>query len=92
MWIITTSRYGMCSIPSLEYLYGINPILIALKEGRRKGLKLFVSSSEVIQLNSRITKIVNESKKLDIPLVFVTKTKLDNLVKGQPHQNVVLRC
>ena len=90
----TQGKTSKAEDPKMEYLYGINPVLMALTTKTRTFEKLVISNSDAVKLNSRITKIINHVNAMEkpIPIQFSAREKLDSLVRGQPHQNVLLKC
>lgn len=54
--------------------------------------KIILSDSETIKTSYRVTKIINAAQEKNIPIVFASKDKMNSLVKGQPHQNIILKC
>ncbi|MDQ3072149.1 MAG: 23S rRNA (guanosine(2251)-2'-O)-methyltransferase RlmB [Bacteroidota bacterium] len=69
---------------SKEKIYGINPVLEALKEGTSLN-KVFIQKD---MHNDRIKDIINLLKKQEIPFQFVPKEKLNRLT-NKNHQGVV---
>ena len=65
-------RRSFCS-SKMEYLYGVNPIEVALHSGKREIQELIVSDSEAIDLGSRLCKIIMKAKEKNIPVKFCAK-------------------
>lgn len=75
-----------------HYLYGVNPVEAAIHAKKRILTTLFISDSENVELNSKITNLMKHARSIELPIVFTSKDKLSRIVKGQPHQNIVLKC
>lgn len=78
--------------PSHEYLYGINPVQIALSANKRKLHKLFIEESEASSLSSRVSNIVSAANSTNLEIELSPRINLDKLCDKQPHQHVVLKC
>lgn len=76
----------------LEFLYGVNPIEVALAACRRQFFGLIISDSETVNTGPKATQIINAAQNKKIPLLFSSKDKMTRLVSGQPHQNLILKC
>ncbi|KAM3127259.1 hypothetical protein pb186bvf_020627 [Paramecium bursaria] len=76
-----------------DYLYGINPIMAAINVKRREIFELYVADNQNKNVNPRISNIMNKAHQLKIPVQILSKVKLEKFCsKGQPHQNVILKC
>ena len=87
-----TIKKFVSSSPKPDFLYGINPIEVALHARKRNFEQLFISDSEAINMGSKLKKIILDAQALSIPISYIDKHKLTMMVKGQLHQNIVLRC
>lgn len=90
--IIYTIKKFISSSPKSDFLYGINPIEVALHAKKRNFERLFISDSETINMGPKLKQIILDAQKLSIPVSYVEKQKLRIMVKGQLHQNIVLKC
>ena len=86
----TIKKFASSSKP--DFLYGINPIEVALHTRKRNFEQLFISDSEALNMGAKLKKIILNAQSLSIPVTYVDKHKLAVMVKGQLHQNVVLKC
>lgn len=80
------------TLSTFEYLYGINPISIALAKHRRKFEVLYISDSTTLNIGPKLQSIIHQAQKLEIPIKYQHRDKLTKLVNQQPHQNIVLKC
>jgi len=69
-----------------QYLYGINPIIAAIKAQRRISQKLMVC--EPIEEKAQIISLARQS---GIPIEAVAKFKLEKFAPNKPHQGLVLK-
>lgn len=53
---------------------------------------MIVSDSQTTNPGFRLTKIINTAQEKRIPIQFKPKDKMSRLVKGQPHQNAIIKC
>ena len=90
--INSTIKKFVSSSPKYDFLYGINPIEVALHARRRKFEQLFISDSEAINMGPKLKKIILDAQALSIPISYIDKHKLTRIVQGQPHQNIVMQC
>lgn len=86
------STFCTSSSAKLEYLYGINPIQLALAANRRKISSLIVCDNQSNNPSYKVNKIMNLANDKNIPISFQPKDRMNNLVKGQPHQNMIIKC
>ena len=75
-----------------EYLYGINPVQIAINAKRRILHRLYIEESEANTLSSRVSNIVAIARQINLDMEVAPRVKMDRLCEKQPHQHVVLRC
>ncbi|CAK9040492.1 unnamed protein product [Durusdinium trenchii] len=89
------SQYGRS-----DYLYGVYPVLLALRAQKRKFKRLWVlrssggpSTLEKKDYKARL-EILQRSEALGIPTVMdiPKKSILDHYSGGRPHQGLVLKC
>lgn len=81
-----------------EYLYGIWPVLFALRAGRRRFKRLFVQ--EVVggrqtvepQHKEERDEIRKRCRQLGIKVMETGRFNLDKFSKGRPHQGYILKC
>jgi 23S rRNA (guanosine2251-2'-O)-methyltransferase len=69
-----------------ELIYGINPAFEVIRSGKRKIFKAYIVDST----NSKTSKLVNILKSKSIPIQFIDKGRLFNIIKVKNHQGVVL--
>lgn len=68
-----------------DTLYGVNPVIEALKAGKRRAVKLYLSGKR----HDKYEDIIRQfSKRLSLPLEIVDKRDLDNIALTQNHQGV----
>jgi 23S rRNA (guanosine2251-2'-O)-methyltransferase len=70
-----------------EYLYGLNPVVEALR-GNRQHIRLLVRSER--RDDRRVSQLINVAERLNLPVEFVDQQQLDNRANGGNHQGVVL--
>jgi 23S rRNA (guanosine2251-2'-O)-methyltransferase len=69
-----------------ELVYGINPAFEIVRSGRRKIFKAYIVDNE----NPKTNKLINILKSKSIPIHFIDKGRLFNIIKIKNHQGVVL--
>lgn len=74
-----------------EVVFGIAPCLLALTQGRRKALKLFVKNGETSQRAS-VLKVCEEAHRQGVHISRVNKKDLDKMSSGAVHQGVCLQA
>ncbi|MEC7641391.1 MAG: 23S rRNA (guanosine(2251)-2'-O)-methyltransferase RlmB [Nitrospinota bacterium] len=67
-------------------VYGINPVLQALKSSQRKCYKIIVAKGKI---SPRIQSIVDSSRQAGIPVERLPRMELQKKCPGQSHQGVV---
>jgi len=70
---------------SSDILYGINSVIEALRSGKRKAIRLYISSSRHDKYEDILHKF---AKKLSIPLKVVSKQELSKLASTDSHQGI----
>ncbi|XP_029383926.1 rRNA methyltransferase 1, mitochondrial [Echeneis naucrates] len=76
---------------SHEIVFGIAPCLLALTQGRRKALKLFVKDGEASQRDS-VLKVCEEACRRGVQVQRVHKKDLEMMSSGRVHQGVCLQA
>nr|XP_057924497.1 rRNA methyltransferase 1, mitochondrial [Doryrhamphus excisus] len=79
------------SADDLDIVFGIAPCLLALTQGRRKALKLFVKDGQTSQRAS-VVKICEEAHRRGVPVQRVSKRELTKMSSGGVHQGVCLQA
>ena len=69
-----------------ELIYGINPAFEIARSEKRKIYKAYIVESD----NSKIKKLINILRSKSIPIHFIDKGRLYNLIKIKNHQGIVL--
>lgn len=72
--------------PHLMLIYGLNPVLEALRAARVRSLQ--VSARD----DRRVREVLSHAARLRIPVERVDHSVLDRLTRGAAHQGVVARC
>mmetsp|Transcript_51814 Transcript_51814/g.104162 ORF Transcript_51814/g.104162 Transcript_51814/m.104162 type:complete len:370 (-) Transcript_51814:80-1189(-) len=80
-----------------DFLYGVYPVLFALRAGRRRCVRLWVQGARgprtVAQKDTEArSEIERLSESLGIATEEANRAKLDRLSDGRPHQGFVLKC
>ncbi len=73
-----------------EFLYGINPAFEAIRAGRRQLSRLYLNQGS--ENNPRLKKLVLLAEKRNLPVSWVDKAKLFDLVRTREHQSCVLEA
>ncbi len=68
-----------------DILYGINPVLEALRSGKRNAIKLYISDSRHDKYSDMLRLIAKQSS---IPLDIVTKHELSKITSTDSHQGI----
>jgi len=81
--------------PAGEFLFGVNPVLAALKQRRRKMYKLLVQDS--MELKKRkdgaaVALVQRLAIEQGVPIVATDKGTLNNHCGNRPHQGLVLQA
>lgn len=71
--------------PTSDILYGINPLLEALKSRQRRILKIFISNK---RKGKEIEKIIDQAKSQGIKFKFVDLKTFQKICPGDKHQGV----
>lgn len=69
-----------------EKLYGVHPILAALREGRRHIEKILISAQ---RRGAEVQRLITLAERRSIPVVMVERTQLQQLLGHGAHQGVV---
>lgn len=67
-------------------LFGVFPVLLALKQGKRKFHELILKNTFEFTLREDIKKIVKIAEEKSVPVTYVKVDELDALVRKNPHQ------
>jgi 23S rRNA (guanosine2251-2'-O)-methyltransferase len=70
-----------------EYLYGLNPVVEALR-GSRRHIRLLVRSER--REDRRVAQVIDIANRLSLPIEFADQQQLDSRAQGGNHQGVVL--
>ncbi|KJP87330.1 hypothetical protein AK88_03010 [Plasmodium fragile] len=78
----------------IDYVYGINSVLSVLMKKERTIHKVLIN--EKIRMNKKTRKhayqyIFNTLKKRNIPITTTSKRKMDDLVGGFPHNDIIMQ-
>lgn len=87
----------------MDLLYGVTPVLAALRAGRRKAVKLFVQErkgdgsggagpARKAGHDKAVEGIMRVATALEVPVTTLPKGDLNVLARGRPHQGFVLQC
>ena len=71
-----------------DYLYGVNPVSEALRNGQRQPLELLLGAGEP---NNRQAELVACAEELKLPVRYLERRELDRLVGRVRHQGVALK-
>jgi 23S rRNA (guanosine2251-2'-O)-methyltransferase len=71
------------------YIYGIHPVEELLAHGLESIERLWVQKGARSQ---RIQRIVQRARKNSVDLRFEDRSRMDRMVRGEPHQGVIARC
>ena len=74
---------------SREYIYGINPAFEVVRAGRRKVYGAYLNETAARQ--PRIRKLAQYLEKMEVPLEWVSKRRLNDLSGNRDHQGAVLK-
>jgi 23S rRNA (guanosine2251-2'-O)-methyltransferase len=75
--------------PSREYIYGINPVFEVIRAGRRTVYEAYLNQSASKQ--PRIKKLSQYLERMEIPIQWVDKGRLNELSSSREHQGAVLK-
>ena len=70
-------------MPSAMIIYGINPVLEAIKSGRAR--EVLVAQ----RADDRLQRLLEEAARNSVRVRFVTRDELEHAAKGGVHQGVV---
>lgn len=71
----------------LEYLYGVQPVLGALRfRSRRIKQLLFYDNGVNLKNNPRLVQILELARQSSLPVQHTTRQQLDGLCQQRPHQ------
>lgn len=76
--------------PSREYIYGINPVFEVVRAGRRTLYEAYLNQTASKQ--PRIKKLSQYLERMDIPIQWVDKGRLNELASSRDHQGAVLKA
>lgn len=76
---------------SHQIVFGIAPCLLALSQGRRKALNLFVKDGEAMQ-SASVLRVCEEARARGVQIRHVSKKDLDKMSLGRVHQGVCLQA
>ncbi|KAJ2543842.1 hypothetical protein EV175_005947, partial [Coemansia sp. RSA 1933] len=80
-------------IPNSELLYGVAPVLAALKKGSREIYELYYRGNNIGDvLHDKVNEIFTSAKEQGVPIKKVSREKLIRAVDGNLHQGVVLKA
>lgn len=74
-----------------EIVFGVSPCLLALTQGRRKFIKLFVKEGEATQ-RPAVRQVCKEAERLGVQVQRVSKKELDRMASTQVHQGLCLQA
>jgi 21S rRNA (GM2251-2'-O)-methyltransferase len=79
-----------------EFIYGVSPVLAALRAGRRQFYKLYIYSSPDRKDPDRDKLVLNLARPLSIPIKLLKNPDelrlLDKMSRGRPHNGYVLEA
>ena len=74
-----------------EYIYGVHPVVLALKSSRREVLKLYIRYKTAFD-NDLLLEAVNHCRQMKIPIAYSTTHQINCLIGGpKVHQGVCLK-
>ncbi|MDX2470755.1 MAG: 23S rRNA (guanosine(2251)-2'-O)-methyltransferase RlmB [SAR324 cluster bacterium] len=73
----------------MEHIYGVNPVIAALKAKKREFKKLYVKTG---QQKERLAEACALAYKMGLKVAEVDPQKLDGLANTTHHQSIVLEC
>lgn len=74
--------------PKTEILYGIHPVTEAIKAGRRRITRIYISEDNP---GKRIGKIAEKARKMDIAVEPASREELRKLTRSEHHQDIAAR-
>jgi 23S rRNA (guanosine2251-2'-O)-methyltransferase len=75
--------------PSREYIYGINPAFEVVRAGRRTVYEAYLNKAASNQ--PRIRKLSQYLERMNVPIQWVDKGRLNDLASSRDHQGAVLK-
>ncbi|KAJ1800599.1 hypothetical protein LPJ59_000970 [Coemansia sp. RSA 2399] len=79
-------------LPNTELLYGVAPVLAALRRGSREVYGLYYRGNNIGDVfHDKMEEIFSMAKERCVPIMSVSKEKLMRAVDGNIHQGVVLK-
>lgn len=76
--------------PSREYIYGINPAFEVVRAGKRTVYEAYLNKAASKQ--PRIKKLAQYLERMNIPIQWVDKGRLNDLASSRDHQGAVLKA
>ncbi|XP_072312744.1 rRNA methyltransferase 1, mitochondrial [Eucyclogobius newberryi] len=74
-----------------EFVFGISPCLLAITQGRRKILRLYVKEGDT-SLRASVLKVCEDAHRHGLPIHHVSKKDIDKMAPGRVHQGVCLQA
>ncbi|KAJ1664829.1 Ribose methyltransferase [Coemansia sp. RSA 1813] len=79
-------------LPNSELLYGVAPVMAALKKGSREVYELYYRSNNIGDVfHGKVDEIFSMAKQQGVPIKHVSKETLVRAVDGNIHQGIVLK-
>ncbi len=75
---------------SRDYIYGVNPVFETVRAGKRRVYEAFINQATAKQ--PRLRKLAVYLKKMDVPIQWADKRRVNDLSGSRDHQGVVLKA